>query len=204
MPPTSPQDGLTIRPPHPLAIALIERLAHLGGPGAIGPILDFATGSGRNSAALVRAGYGVAGIDDRTAERSGAGSAILEGAPFPAAISTHGFLHGTAGDVARRVRLVAESLDLGAPLYATFGSTHDARFERGRRIDAATYAPLDGDERDVAHAYFSGETLAAMLSPAFEIESIEERGVDDVAGSWAHQQRPLERAVHWFVVATRR
>jgi hypothetical protein len=31
-----------------------------------------------------------------------------------------------------------------------------------------------------------------------------ETNVDDVAGKWAHQRRPLRGAVHWFVVALRR
>jgi hypothetical protein len=46
--------------------------------------------------------------------------------------------------------------------------------------------------------------VLALLEPAFEVESIEERVVDAVVGAWAHPQRPLEGAAHWFAVARKR
>ena len=181
--------------PHPLAQRLIQRLQTR----PQSRVLDFAAGSGRNGEAIRRAGFVVTAIGDDAASSDAplAGA----GAGFAAAISTHGLLHGTPPAIAARLRAIAGALDRGGLLFATFGSTHDARFGRGERIDASTYAPADGDERGVAHAYFDRERLGALLAAAFEIESLEERGVDDVAGAWAHAERPLAGAVHWFAIA---
>jgi hypothetical protein len=184
--------------PHPLAEALIKRLQlepkH--------PVLDFAAGSGRNGEALRRAGFAVVTIDDATA---GSPAPLERGAgPFGAVISTHGFLHGTAPAIAARLGAIADSLCRGGFLYATFGSTHDARFGRGERIDDATFAPADGDECGIAHAYFDRVRLRALLERFFEIESLDERAVDDVAGRWAHGERPLAGAVHWFALGRKR
>lgn len=196
MPDTSPNNESSIREPHPLALLLIERLPRAS------RVLDFAAGSGRNAVALERAGLRVTAIDDAAAERADPFAAIPN-QRFDAAISTHGFLHGTATGVAARVRCVANRLESGAALVATFGSIADRRYGCGTRIDAQTFAPLEGDERGVAHAFFDREGVTAMLDPAFALESLEERNVDDIAGKWAHAQS-LERAVHWFAVAVRR
>ncbi len=195
MPPSSPPDPSSIRAPHPLARLLAERL------GGEGRILDFATGSGRNRAALERAGFEVTAVDDEAA----AGSSLrpVAGGPFRAAVSTHGFLHGTADEAIARVRAVAAALEPGGWVYATFGSSRDARFGKGTRLGPQTYAPAEGDERGVPHAFFDEAQLRGALAGVLEIESLEERGVDGIAGAWAHEQRPLEAAVHWFVVARR-
>ena len=187
-----------ISAPHPLAAALIERLQSRPG----GRVLDFAAGRGRNGEALRRAGFDVVTIGDDDAS---SGATLANGRErFAAVISTHGFLHGTPDAIAARVRSIAESLDGGGLLYATFGSTHDTRFGRGKRIDDSTFAPLDGDERGVAHVYFDRAQLRALLEPYFEVESLHERGVDEVAGSWAHRERPLRGAVHWVAIAHKR
>jgi hypothetical protein len=196
-PPGSPQSQRTIAVPHPLAERLIERLR--GRPGS--RILDFASGRGRNANALRQAGFTVLAIDD--------GSAAAETAPlgvamdFAAALSTHGLLHGTASTIAERVRWLAEHLAERGLLYATFGSSRDARFGQGDRLDGSTFAPTSGDERGVAHAFFDGEQLRALLERFFVLESLEEHGVDQVAGSWAHRE-PLSGAVHWFAIAQKR
>jgi hypothetical protein len=36
------------------------------------------------------------------------------------------------------------------------------------------------------------------------IESLDEHGVDEVAGAWAHREHPLTGAAHWFVIAQKR
>ena len=164
------------------------------------PVLDFASGSGRNSVALEAAGLHVLRIDDVTAS-SPAPFAGSEG-PFAAAISTHGLLHGTLLNITATLDAIAALLEPGGLLYATFGSEQDARYGVGERRDDATYAPLAGDEAGVPHTFFNRDTLTALLEPRFTIESLEERTVDDVAGNWAHSGRPLLNAVHWFVVAT--
>jgi hypothetical protein len=184
-----------ISAPHPLAAALIERLH----PSRETRILEFASGSGRNTDALSAAGFEVVAIDEATA-RSDAPFAGIAGG-FEAAISTHGLLHGTVTIVAVRLREIGERLNPGGLLYATFGSTRDARFGAGERIDDSTYAPLAGDERGVAHAYYDRRRLRTLLEESFAIESLDERKVDDVAGRWAHLRRPLHGSVHWFVIA---
>lgn len=192
----SPEDRPAFPAPHPLATALIERL----GSGCSLPVLDLATGRGRNAAALRRAGFEVVAIDD-SAAASPAPLASVRG-PFAAVISTHGLLHGSPVQIAGRLTQLAGVLERGGALYATFGSVRDARFGQGTRIDEATYAPNDGDERGVPHAFFDRVALESLLSTHFTIESLEERAVDEIAGSWAHDRRPLAQAVHWFAVAT--
>jgi hypothetical protein len=181
--------------PHPLAERIIERLQSRPGT----RVLDFASGSGRNGAALRHAGFAVESIPDEAAAQ-----APRLAQRYAAALSTHGFLHGTPAGIAERLSIVAGALEERGLLYATFGSTGDARFGAGERIDDATFAPLDGDERGVAHVYFDEPRVRTLLRPYFEIESLEERGVDDVAGAWAHRERPLQGAVHWFAIACKR
>jgi hypothetical protein len=196
--PASPETQNTFAAPHPLVERLIERLGGL--PAA--RVLEFAAGRGRNTRAFCSAGLNVIAIDDATA----ASAQPLREIPglFAAAISTHGLLHGRADDVRANLRAIADLLQAGGLLYATFVSTRDARFGTGERIDAFTFAPLDGDERGVAHAYFDRPNLAALLAQHFDIESLEERDVDAIAGRWAHSQRPLAGAVHWFAIARKR
>ncbi len=183
---------------HPLAERLIERLQSQRNI----RILDFATGIGRNAEVLRRAGFTVVTLSDDAA----ASDLPLadERARFGAVLSTHGLLHGPARSIGSRVRSISEHMEPGGWLFATFGSTRDARYGRGERIDESTFAPTDGDERGVAHAYFERRQLRALLEPSFELETLEEHGVDAIAGRWAHSKRPLEGAAHWFVVARRR
>lgn len=196
MPPTSPQDESSIRAPHPLARCLIERLA------GHGRVLDFASGSGRNGSALARAGFDVTALDDVAAGSDDPLAGIGDGS-FRAVLSTHGFLHGTSAQVVRRLNTVASALEPGGLLYATFGSSSDARRRRGARVDAHAYAPIEGDERGVPHAFFDRQRLCDVLAPHFTLEMLEERTVDRIAGAWAHAELALAGAVHWFVVARR-
>jgi hypothetical protein len=187
-----------VSPPHPLAAALIERLQSR----PESRILDFAAGSGRNGEALRRAGFTVVRIDDDAAASERPLANLCE--RVDAVISTHGLLHGTVATIAARVSSIADHLMSGGLLYATFGSTHDARFGRGERIDDSTFAPLGGDEGGIAHAYFDRERLRALLEARFDVESLNERDVDEIAGSWAHRKRPLRGAAHWFAIARKR
>jgi len=164
-------------------------------------VLDFCAGRGRNTAALRAAGFEVVAVSDEAADRDGA---LLESAgSIDAVVSTHGLLHGTLDAIAARLVRLAQCLRGSGTLYATFGSVDDARFGRGTRIAAATFAPLDGDERGVAHTYFTRLEIETLLFAHFAIDCLEERRVDDVAGKWAHAERPLSNAVHWFAIAHR-
>ena len=168
------------RPPHPLALALIERLGTR--PGA--RVREIGTGSGRNRDALVAAGF-----------------RLRESRRYDAALSTHALLHGRPVEIAETLAGIAAGLESAAPFFATFGSRRDARFGTGVRIDANSYAPDSGDEAGVTHCYFDEHELRALLEPHFAIESLEETPVDDIAGKWAHAAAPLRGAVHWFVRA---
>lgn len=174
-------------------MALIERLKTQ--PDA--RVLEIGTGSGRNTAALEAAGLNVCAIPDERVH-----GFSIQGA-YDAALSTHGLLHGTLCEIALLVDAIGDALRRGAPLFATFGSTHDARYGKGTQIDARTFSPQDGDEAGVAHAYFDAPSLRAVLAPRFTIETMEERSVDDVVGSWAHAHQ-LRGAVHWVLRATKR
>jgi hypothetical protein len=183
---------------HPLAQRLIECLRGEGRR----RVLDFASGNGRNAAALRDAGFAVIEVGDAAAASEE--PLMRTDGRVSAVLSTHGLLHGTVPAIAARVHAMAAALEDGGWLCATFGSLRDARFGEGERIDDSTYAPIAGDERGVAHTYFSREELRALLEPEFAIESLTEHGVDRVAGAWAHEARPLTGAVHWFVVARKR
>jgi len=181
-----------------LAERLIERLQDE----PRGCILDFASGSGRNGHALRQAGFTVVAVPDDAA----AGTEALANVTrrFAAVVSSHGLLHGNLESISARLRAIAQALEPGGLLYATFGSTRDARFGQGERIDDWTFSPAHGDERGVAHAYFDRELLLALLRLDFEVESLELRNVDDVAGRWAHSTQALTGAAHWFAVARKR
>jgi SAM-dependent methyltransferase len=196
MPPTSPEHD-SARPPHPLARKLI---AALGGTGA--RVVDLASGSGRNTRALRAAGLDVLSIDDAAA--ASLTGPTLSGGPYRAIVSTHGLLHGTPASIGALVATIARSLEPGGLLFATFGSIRDARSGSGEEIEPFVYAPLDGDERGVPHAFFDERRLRDLIEPVFVTESIEEWNADAIAGSWAHARKPLEGSVHWFVQARAR
>lgn len=184
-----------LRRPHPLAMELIERLR----PGSGARVLELGSGHGRNTRALAAAGFAVEAIaDDRLTP-----ALELSGDAFDAALSTHGFLHGTRGSIGTLVAAVARKLKSGAPVYATFGSVRDTRFGLGERIEDSAFAPDAGEERGVTHAYYDQAALGVLLQPLFEIERLEEHDADRIVGRWAHAQAP-QGAVHWFVRMRRR
>lgn len=174
--------------PHPLASALAERLRH-----SHARILEIGTGSGRNRAALLAAGFEVASHDEAPQTPSG----------FDAAISTHAFLHGTPERIAEGLTRVAGSLKPAAPFFATFASVRDARYGKGVRLGSSTFAETDGDEPGVPHTYFTESQIREILEPLFTIESLEEVNVDELAGKWAHSA-PSSGRVHFFLVARNR
>ncbi|HEY1681358.1 MAG TPA: methyltransferase domain-containing protein [Candidatus Tumulicola sp.] len=190
---TSPHDR-SIRPPHPLAVELAGRLR--GVPHA--HVLDYCTGSGRNARWLERAGFSVAIVSDDEAP------AFDRTDPHPSydgIVASHGLLHGIATAMPGCVARLARRLRPGGWMCATFGSTHDKRFGVGERLGDATFAPLDGDEAGVAHAYFDEPFLRTMLDAYFDIAVLDRHDAVQTAGRWAHSQ-PLTGAVHWFFVGS--
>jgi len=183
-------------PAHPLAGALAQRLR----PGA--RVLDFGSGRGRNASALRDAGFDVVAIDDGDAANAATLRAIEP--RFDCAVATHALLHGTPQSVAERIDAIANALARDGLFFATFASTKDARYGRGEQIADETFAPSEGDERGVPHVYYGEERLRAILLPYFEVESLDERSADAIAGAWAHPSTPLRGAVHWFLKARRK
>jgi len=179
-----------------LAEKLVQALA-----GTNARVIDFATGSGRNAAALRAAGLDVLAIADTAASAEGPKAA---NGPYKAVLSTHGLLHGDVRAIEELVEAIAGVLEPRGLFYATFGSTRDARFGTGTEIAPFVYAPDDGDERGIAHAYFDEGRLRTLLIPWFEIDALEERNADETAGAWAHTEKPLEGSAHWFVRARKR
>lgn len=164
-------------------------------------MLDFCAGSGRNSTALRAAGLEVVDIADSAADVPESLSPSL--GTFAAVLSTHGLLHGTVPAIHARIARIWDRLEPAGLLCATFGSVRDARWQSGRRIAGSTFAPLDGDESGVAHSFFTRTEIESLLGPYFDVEILDERWVDGVAGTWAHRKCPLSGAVHWFAVAGR-
>jgi hypothetical protein len=177
MSPDSPEHA-SIRPPHPLCLALIDRLRDRHGAA----IFEVGAGSGRNTRALEAAGFAV---------NAGVG-------PYAGALSTHALLHGTPDDIREHLRTIARALEPNAPFYVTFGSVNDARYGTGTQLAPHTFAPVDGDEAGVAHAFFDELRLRRMLDEHWAVEELREENVDEIAGKWAHEQRPLQNSVHWF------
>jgi hypothetical protein len=200
--------------PHPLAVELAEALA---GTSDARRVLVVGVGSGRNVQPLLQAGLWV-DILEPDPERARAatirfaserrvrvvrgrlGGPIPLGFGFDGALSTHALLHGTPRDVAAAALAVALRLRADGRFFATLGCTGDPRFGVGTRIDRSTFAPEDGREAGIAHAYFREDEIARTLAP-FEIERVERVEAGTVVGSWAHDEG--ERIVHWFVRARR-
>lgn len=198
MPRLSSQEASSPQPPHPLAVALIDRLR---GRNAV-RVMDLGYGRGRNTAPLRAAGFEVSSVDDERAADATSITAIPGG--FDAVLATHALLHGTPQGIAERIDAVAGRLAPGGLFAATFASVRDARYGTGERITDQTFAPLEGDECGVPHAYYDEARLRAVLGAYFTVESLEERNVDEIAGGWAHPTAPLRGAVHWFVMAAKR
>jgi len=160
-----------------------------------GPVLEIGSGSGRNTRALVAAQIPVASVADSTPYTQLPGTRENYGA----ALSTHAYLHGAADKLRAGLAELRRVLQPGAPLYTTLGSIRDARYGLGVPVDERTFAPGDGDELGIPHAYFDRDGVIEVLF-GFTIESLEEVDVDAIVGRWAHDGEDAGR-VHWFVVA---
>jgi hypothetical protein len=181
--------------PHPLAQALIARY-HAGD--AQGSALDVHTGSGRNAAALRAAGITVVATNDDEPYTQLPGGRDAYGS----AISTHGYLHGTTAKLRLGFADLRRVLAPGAPIYVTLGSYNDPRFGFGTALDERTFAPGDGPEIGIPHAFFERDGIHELLR-GFTIESLDEVDATGIVGAWAHPDPSAERIIHWFVVAHR-
>jgi SAM-dependent methyltransferase len=121
---------------------------------------------------------------------------------FDGALATHALLHGRPADVAAALSAVGARLRPGAPFAFTLGSSRDPRCGRGTPLAPGSWAPEDGPEAGVAHAYFDEERARALLG-GWQLESLEEGSAAETAGGWAHTPREAAALVHWFVRARR-
>jgi hypothetical protein len=182
---------------HPLA----ERLIGYAREHALdGPVIEVGTGSGRNTRALVDAGVPNVGVPDSTPYTQLPGTRENYGA----GLSTHAYLHGASAKLRAGIAELRRVLMPDAPVYVTLGSIKDARYGLGIPFDERSFAPGEGDETGIPHAYFDRDGVIELLF-GFEIESMEEVDVDAIVGRWAHGAHDeVAGRVHWFVVARRK
>ena len=192
-PSSSDRTSAIFEPAHPLARRLFERL---GGAGRVVVVGD---GSGRNSRALTAAGLDVVAVADELPFTQ------LPAAPhaFDGALSTHAYLHGTSAKIRSGIAELARVLRTDGPAFLTFGSMQDVRYGFGEQLDAHTFAPGEGPELGVPHAYFDRDALLEVLRP-LEVVAFEEVAVDEIVGKWAHLEDEPPVKIHWFVEARKR
>lgn len=181
---------------HPLALELISLAAERS---LAGPAVEVGCGSGRNTRALVAARIPVVPLADDVPVTQLPGSRDQYGA----ALSTHAYLHGTADKLRIAFAELRRVLTPGAPVFVTLGSIRDARYGFGIPYDERSFAPGDGDEAGIPHAYFDRDGVGELLEGLVTITSAEEVDVDAIVGRWAHPdagegEDPGGR-VHWFV-----
>jgi len=178
---------------HPLAERLIElaRREPLDGP-----VIEVGTGSGRNTRALVEARIPNVTVPDSTPYTQLPGTRDSYGA----GLSTHAYLHGASAKLRAGIAELRRVLRPNAPIFITLGSFKDARYGLGIPFDERSFAPGEGDELGIPHAYFDRDGVIELLF-GFTIDSMEEVDVDDIVGRWAHADDDVAGRVHWFVQA---
>ncbi len=181
---------------HPLA----ERLIGLAREHPFdGPVIEIGTGSGRNTRALVDASIPVLSVPDSTPYTQLPGGREEYGA----ALSTHAYLHGTSAKLRAGIAELRRVLRPNAPVFITLGSFKDARYGLGIPFDERSFAPGEGAELGIPHAYFDHDGVIELML-GYTIESMEEVDVDEIAGRWAHADDDIVAGrVHWFMVARR-
>jgi SAM-dependent methyltransferase len=190
---------------HPLAQRLIERYRTAG---RREPVLEIGAGRGRNTRAFVAAGIPLTSTrdDEPYTQLPGGRDA------YAAAFSSHAYLHGSTAKLRAGMGELRRVLRPGAPAFFTLGSIADPRFGFGEALDERTFAPGDGDEIGIPHAYFEPDGIRELLRGLFTIETLEEVDATAIVGRWAHPSldaaaadaSAAQRIVHYFVVATKR
>lgn len=181
---------------HPLALQLVARARERPFDG---PVIEVGLGSGRNTRAVVDAGIPVLSVPDDVPYTQLPGGRDVYGA----ALSTHAYLHGASAKLRAGIAELRRVLRANAPVFITLGSFKDARYGLGVPLDERSFAPGEGDEAGIPHAYFDRDGVIELLF-GFTIESLDEVEVDGIVGRWAHDAADeVAGRVHWFVVARR-
>lgn len=162
-------------------------------------MLEVGQGSGRNTRLLVEAGIPIVSVPDDVPYTQ------LPGArgQYGAALSTHAYLHGTSDKVRAGMAELRRVLQHDAPVFLTLGSIKDARYGFGVPHDERSFAPGDGPEAGIPHAFFDEDGVREALRGSLTIVTLDEVEVDDIVGRWAHADDEVSGRVHWFVQATR-
>lgn len=162
-------------------------------------MIEVGGGSGRNTRALVEAKVPVVTVPDSTPYTQLPGGRENYGA----ALSTHAYLHGTTDKLRIGFAELRRVLGSEAPIFVTLGSISDSRYGLGIPFDERSFAPGDGDEAGIPHAYFDRDGVLEVLRGSFALDALEEVAVNAIAGRWAHENDDVEQRVHWFVQAHR-
>lgn len=181
---------------HPLARQLLALVADRP---LEGPVIEVGTGSGRNTRALIEAGVQVVSVPDDVLYTQLPGTHDS----YAAGLSTHGYLHGTTAKLRAGFAELRRVLRQGAPIFITLGSIADARYGLGIPFDERSFAPGEGEEVGIPHAYFDRDGVTEVLEGFFKVETAEEVDVDEIVGRWAHGENDIAGRVHWFVRARR-
>ncbi len=161
-------------------------------------MLEIAAGAGRNTRAFAAAGIPLVATADADPYTQLPGGRDA----YAAAFSSHGYLHGAVAKLRAGIAELRRVLRAGAPVAITLGSIQDARYGFGEALDEWTFAPGDGPEKGVPHAYFERAGVAELLH-GFRIESLDDVDATEIVGEWAHPEDSPQRIFHWFVIATK-
>jgi hypothetical protein len=181
---------------HPLARVL---LAFAADRPLAGPVIEVGSGSGRNTRALVDAGLQIVSVPDEVPYTQLPGTHET----YAAALATHAYLHGTTAKLRAGFGELRRVLRPGAQIYVTLGSLRDARYGLGVPFDERSFAPGEGDEVGIPHAYFDRDGVTEIFEGLFVVDQAEEAAVDEIVGRWAHTDDAVKGRVHWFVRAHR-
>jgi SAM-dependent methyltransferase len=164
-------------------------------------VLDLGAGSGRHSIYLASQGFRVVALDvsetslTRLNDASTANQNItivrhemdklpfIEGY-FDGVLSTHVIHHGTVEEIGRTVHEIYRVLSEGGLVFLIVLSNNDPRIGKGIFLEPNTWIVQAGDERGIAHHFFSKEELMKLLGK-FEILSLSEKSTP--SGSETHK-----------------
>ena len=122
---------------------------------------------------------------------------------FAAAISTHGYCTERPRRSRREPDESPAALEPGGLLCADLRFGPRCALRQRPAASNRTFAPLDGDERGVAHTYFTRVQLEELSHPHYTIEACARKPASTTSPEHGRTASPARDAVHWFVVRRR-